>query len=178
MLEKIKDILELRKFPNDQLRTEIKRIPWDTTFLLEAILWSKRSHDPQTKCGCVLAKNNVLIMAGYNGFISEINDTALPNLRPFKYPFFIHAEHNAILNCARRGVSTAGATAYISGEPCNYCLQYLWQASISRIVYTNYSKPNMVDNEEHKRQQRALLYLMDNRMSFEFIDLSEIKENI
>ena len=33
----------------------------------------------------------------------------------------VHAEENAILNCARQGVSCKGSTLYVNGEPCAKC---------------------------------------------------------
>ena len=47
---------------------------WDNIFLLDATLWSMKSHDPQTKCGCVLASGNTKISCGYNGFIRKIDN--------------------------------------------------------------------------------------------------------
>lgn len=140
------------------------KIEWDHFFLCEAYLISLRSHDPQTQCGCVFTKHNTIISAGYNGFISDIDDFALPNLRPHKYPFMMHSEQNTIFNAARNGISTLGATAYITGEPCNNCLQYMWQAGIARIVFSDFNKIAMLDNEEHRKVQSALLYLMNERM--------------
>lgn len=168
MLEKIKDILGLMTLRPEEIRTNRKRIDWDSIFLLEALLWSYRSHDPQTQCGCVLVRNRTVLSTGYNGFIGEIDDSALPNLRPStpeqqisKNDFMIHAEHNAILNCAKNGISTCGATAYITGEPCNWCFQYMWQANISNIVYSDFSKPKMVENDKHTRIRKALLCLIE-----------------
>ena len=174
MYEKTKDILDSMNLSKEKIRKEIRKISWDHTFLYEAILWSSRSHDAETKCGCVLARHSSTIGTGYNGFISEIDDTVLPNVRPFKYPFFLHAEHNAILNCARFGVKTSGATAYITGMPCNDCLQYLWQAGICRIVYTNFSKPRMIENEEFKNNRKILLELMSDRIIIDFIPYEEL----
>jgi dCMP deaminase len=168
VLSKIRDILGLTNVPLEEMRKDQKRIDWNSIFLLESLLWSYRSHDPQTQCGCVLVRNNTVLSTGYNGFIRKINDDALPNLRPStpeqtisKYDFMIHAEHNAILNCVRDGISTTGATAYVTGEPCNWCLQYMWQAGISRIVYSDFNDPKMLKNESHKRIQTALLELMN-----------------
>ena len=58
----------------------------------------------------------------------------------------IHAEENAILNCARQGISCKGTTLYINGEPCLKCANRIVQAGISRVVYssTGYS-PNGLD---------------------------------
>jgi dCMP deaminase len=164
--EKIKDLLGLTKIANEKLRIEEKRIEWNHIFLLEALLWSFRSHDPQTKHGCVLVRDKTVLSTGYNGFISEVDDTQLPNLRPYKYDFMVHAEHNAILNCVRNGVSTLGAKAYITGAPCNSCLQYMWQAGINEIFYSDFSNTKMIDNEEYVRIQAALLILMNEKYTF------------
>jgi dCMP deaminase len=187
MFEKIRDILGLKSVLPQDLRKETKRISWDHIFLIEAKLWSRRSPDAQTQCGCVLTKDNTVLSTGYNGFIRGVDDKALPNLRPFKYDFMIHAEHNAILNCARSGVTTVGATAYITGEPCNPCLQYMWQAGINRVVYSDWNNPEMMKNDAHKRVRRALLKLMNPyfddldeeliRMEMVFVPSTEIQEN-
>ena len=174
MFEKIKEVLNLKNIPNEKIRKSVERIPWEHTFLLEAILWSNRSHDAETKCGCVITRNNTILSTGYNGFIRGIDDSALPNVRNFKYDFMIHAEHNAILNCVRNGISTIGSTIYITGQPCNWCLQYMWQAGIQNIVYTDYSQPKMVQSKEQNRIRKALLILMGNKMSFQFIPMKEI----
>lgn len=114
---------------------------WDNMFFSEAVLWSRRSHDSQTQCGCVLVKNKTVIATGYNGFMREINDEALPTTRPDKYPYMIHAEANAVYNCAREGKSTLGATAYITAPPCTTCLQMLWQCGVHDIYFSDLSSP-------------------------------------
>ena len=167
MKEETKGLLGLTNIPLEELRIEKNKIEWNHIFLLEALLWSYRSHDPQTQCGCVLVRDKTILSTGYNGFISDIDDTQLPNVRPFKYDFMIHAEHNAILNCARNGVSTNGATAYITGIPCNNCLQYMWQANIAHIVYSDFAVTNMTDNQEYINKQKVLLELMNEKYSFE-----------
>ena len=116
---------------------------WDNIFLQEATLWSRRSHDIETQCGCVLVKDKTVISSGYNGFIRDIDDSDLPNTRPDKYPFMIHAEANAIYNSVRIGRSTLGATAYITAIPCLSCLQMLYQCGIKEIVYSDISNPKM-----------------------------------
>jgi len=114
---------------------------WDNIFFSEAVLWSRRSHDSQTQCGCVLVKNKTSIATGYNGFMRDINDRALPSARPDKYPFMIHAEANAIYNCVRQGKSTLGARAYVTAPPCTVCLQMLWQCGVHEIYFSDLSSP-------------------------------------
>ena len=48
----------------------------------------------------------------------------------------IHAETNAIIQAALHGVSTKGATCYVTHLPCINCTKALINAGISRIVYS------------------------------------------
>jgi len=111
-------------------------------------MWSHRSHDEQTKCGCFIAsQDHTPISFGYNGFIRNIDDSILPRYRPEKYPYMIHAEANAIYNAVRQGKSLMGSIAYISGKPCIVCLQSLYQSGINKIYYTDWSSPRMIENQ-------------------------------
>ena len=147
----------------DHCKEELKRINWDEYFILQAFLVSTRSHDAQTQHGCIFVKNKTIIATGYNGFIKGINDEVLPNLRPEKYPFFIHSEQNALLSCAYNGISCRKATAYITGIPCIQCLQSMYQAGISEMVFpTNYNVAHMIQNEKEENNREILIRLMKN----------------
>ena len=161
MLERIKELLGMKEVPNDQYHAKIKKIPWDHTFLLEALAWSKRSHDPDTQNGCIIVRNNRILSTGYNGFIRNIDDSMLPNQRPYKYEWMIHAEQNAIFNAARNGVSTDGATAYVTMKPCLSCFQFLWQAGIDKIVYSNMGSSKHFHSVENDNKLEALLTLIN-----------------
>lgn len=137
---------KLKKWHDEHI--EIERDDWDTFFLNRAINVSTRSLDSQTKVGAVLVKNNTELSSGYNGPIRNAKDYFIPNVRPDKYQFFIHAEVNAVLNAARLGHSTLGSTCYCTHQPCQQCLQFLWQAGISRIIYCkNYAKFNSLEGD-------------------------------
>lgn len=47
----------------------------------------------------------------------------------------VHAEMDALLSCARTGVSTAGGTLYTTTFPCHNCTRHLIVAGIRRVVY-------------------------------------------
>jgi tRNA(Arg) A34 adenosine deaminase TadA len=58
----------------------------------------------------------------------------------------VHAEQNAITDCAKRGVSCADATAYITHYPCINCMKMLCAAGIKNIKYTkNYNNDSLVE---------------------------------
>lgn len=148
---------------------------WDNIFFLEAVLWSRMSHDAQTKCGCVLVKNKSTISTGYNGFMRDISDFAFPTVRPYKYPFMIHAEANAIYNAAREGKSTIGATAYITAPPCTQCLQMLWQCGISEICFTDLSSPKLCFYGEEYKQ---VLEEIHSRMKCRYVPKKNLSNEL
>uniref|UniRef100_A0A6M3IQ50 Putative CMP/dCMP deaminase zinc-binding n=1 Tax=viral metagenome TaxID=1070528 RepID=A0A6M3IQ50_9ZZZZ len=49
----------------------------------------------------------------------------------------VHAEQNAIINASRLGVSTEGATLYVTGKPCILCTKMLINAGVDIVNYTN-----------------------------------------
>lgn len=49
----------------------------------------------------------------------------------------LHAEMNAILQCAENGVSTRGAAVYVTYYPCLNCTKALIQAGVKRVYYAH-----------------------------------------
>ena len=144
---------------------------WDCIFMQEATLWSRRSHDSQTQCGCVLVKDKTVISTGYNGFIRDIDDSSLPSTRPNKYPFMIHAEANAIYNSVRIGRSTLDSKAYITAPPCINCLQMLYQCGIKEIIFSGISSPKMcIYNDDYA----TILKKMSGKLKLRYLPLSLI----
>lgn len=47
----------------------------------------------------------------------------------------IHAEMNAIINCARRGVSTLGGVLYCTTFPCHNCAKHIVAAGIQHVYF-------------------------------------------
>ena len=47
----------------------------------------------------------------------------------------VHAEMEAMLSCARNGISTVGATLYSTTFPCHNCAKHIVAAGIQRVVY-------------------------------------------
>ena len=148
---------------------------WDIIFMQEATLWSRRSHDSQTQCGCVIVKNKTVISTGYNGFVREIDDSVLPDTRPDKYPFMIHAEANAIYNAVRLGRSTLYSTIYITAPPCLGCLQMLYQCGIKNIFYSDISKPKMVVYNDNYTK---MLEMTADKMCFRYVPKSKLNANL
>ena len=110
---------------------------------------SKRSHDVQTQHGCVITDiNNRILGVGYNGFPKGMDDSQLPNTRPDKYPWMIHAERNALSNCV---VRPDNGIAYVTGQSCNDCIIALWQEGIKKVVMSIDHGTHLFDDDAKKR---------------------------
>jgi len=103
----------------------MERPTWDEYFSQFAFLAATRSHDSETKVGCVLVYENRIISVGYNGFCSGVDERGLPVTRPYKYPYMVHSEENAISNMVIR--PRGNIIAYITHMPCHRCAKLLWQ---------------------------------------------------
>lgn len=156
-------IQKLVDWDNKEDKKEIKRPDWDDFFLVLAFNISQRSSDGRSKHGCVLVKDKTIISTGYNSFVRDIPDFLFPNFSHEKLPFMAHSETNALLNCARTGVSCLGATAYITGMPCISCIQQLYNAGISKIIHGNRQWNSKGENYEVYRE--ILDWAMSGKMS-------------
>ena len=108
------------------------RPSWDDYLIGLAFAVSQRSHDSQTKHGCVLTDQDHRILGtGYNGFPRGMDDKELPTTRPEKYDWMIHSEINALSNCSIRPYN---GICYLTGEPCLPCLMQLHQNGIKKVI--------------------------------------------
>jgi dCMP deaminase len=118
-----------------QNRVLTERMSWDHVMMKLADTISFRSPDAQTRVGAVIVnKDHRILGMGYNGWMPGIDDTLIPNIRPLKYNFVIHAELNAILNCEHRPIN---GTLYCTHRPCPHCFHCIVTAGITELVYTN-----------------------------------------
>ena len=88
--------------------------------------------------GCILVnKDNRIVSTGYNGSLSgnpscdEIGHT----MRDGHCIATIHAEMNALLYCAKEGITVKGCKCYVTHFPCLNCTKALLQAGITEIYY-------------------------------------------
>jgi dCMP deaminase len=124
-------------------RRERERPGWDEYFLTIAEVVSRRSHDPETQVGVVVVDTNRRVIAtGYNGFPPGSDDSKLPNLRPDKYPFMVHAEMNAI---ASSRTDLRDSTFYVTYSPCLECAKAIITAGVREVVFRS-----AYDNSDHE----------------------------
>ena len=107
---------------------------------------SERSTCIRKRYGAIIVKNDVIIATGYNGAPSGLRHCTdiggcererlhIPSGQRHELCRALHAEQNAIIQAAKVGVSTEGATIYITLQPCVICAKMLVNAGITRIVH-------------------------------------------
>tara|TARA_Y100000816_G_C25702209_1_gene370954 strand:- start:65 stop:478 length:414 start_codon:yes stop_codon:yes gene_type:complete len=112
-----------------------ERPSWEKYFSDLTKLTSTRSPCKRLQVGCILVNDNRIIAQGYNGYLPGANHEA--TMRDGHEIGTVHAEQNAIADCAKRGVSCNGSTAYITHYPCVNCMKIMCSAGISEIKYNN-----------------------------------------
>jgi len=121
------------------------RPTWDEYFIevMEAI--AKRATCDRGRSGCVIAKDNRLLVTGYVGspiglpHCDEVGHLMKKVIHEDEHISShcvrtIHAEMNAILQAARNGIAIEGATLYCRMTPCRNCGMSIINAGIKRVV--------------------------------------------
>jgi dCMP deaminase len=122
----------------------MSRITWDDYFFEIVDVTSKRSPCSRLKVGCLLTRNNRIISQGYNGFLPGCPHESI--IRNNHEQATLHAEQNAVANCAKRGVSCNNCTAYVTHYPCIICTRMLLASGIKTIKYINdYKNDELVE---------------------------------
>ena len=114
-----------------------KRIKWDQYFMMQAVLLASRSTCERLSVGAVIVRDKRIIAGGYNGSVAG-DDHCIDvgcYLEDGHCVRTIHAEMNAILQCAKFGESTDNAEIYVTDFPCLQCTKMLLQAGITKINY-------------------------------------------
>ena len=110
-----------------------ERPSWNEYFKEIVLATAKRSPCERLKVGCILVHENRIISQGYNGFLPGCPHDSI--IRDNHEQATVHAEQNAICDCAKRGVSCNGSIAYITHYPCLICTRLLLAAGIRKIFY-------------------------------------------
>ncbi len=149
---------EVKQVPQDVKNTDTKDLPageaggkyirpsWDDYFLglLEPL--SKRgSCDRGRNSSIIVSPHNTILATGYVGappgqphcdeaghlMIKVTHNDGHESQHCVRT---IHAEENAILQCAKDGIKVEGATMYIKMTPCYNCAMRILRVGIKRVV--------------------------------------------
>jgi len=122
-----------------------QRPGWDEYFMEVCEAISKRATCDRGRSGCVIAKDNQLLVTGYVGAPAGLPhcDEVGHQLKQMVHGDgsttthcvrTVHAEQNAICQAAKRGIAIAGATLYCRMTPCRTCAMLIINCGIVRVV--------------------------------------------
>jgi dCMP deaminase len=111
----------------------MSRPSWDEYFKEIVQVTAKRSPCERLQVGCLFVIDNRIISQGYNGFLPGCKHNSI--VRDGHEQATVHAEQNAIADCAKRGVTSNNSIAYITHYPCIICLRIMLAAGIKQIKY-------------------------------------------
>jgi dCMP deaminase len=131
-------------------------INWDEYFMLQAIMASFKSKDPNTKVGCVFVDdNNHQLSMGYNGQIAGIDESQIPwgnnktvSLDKQKYAYVVHSEANAILHAK---ADLANSKCYVTLFPCNECAKMIATVKVKEIIFLSDKYNDTLENQISKK---------------------------
>ena len=140
----------------------------DKNFLNIAKELSFASKCVSKQVGAVIVKDGRILSTGYNGTPAGYQNCSdfwdgkyTKDHHDWSKTYEIHAEMNAIIWAARKGISIEGATIYVTLEPCSECSKYLIASGIKRIVYEK--------SYEHTNSQIISRFIKDNNVHIEQI---------
>ena len=122
----------------------MNRLLWDEYFKQIVLVTKNRSPSERLQVGCLLVKDNRIISQGYNGFLPGAPHESI--IRDNHEMATVHAEQNAISDCAKRGVSCNESISYITHYPCIHCCRLLLASGIKEIKYIDdYKNDELVE---------------------------------
>lgn len=126
-------------------KQEYKRPTWDEYFLEVMAAIAKRATCGRIRLGCVVAKDRQVLSTGYNGSAAgmphcdEVGHLIKKTVHEDGHVSehcvrTVHAEMNAMINAAKRGIALDGGTLYCGMTPCRTCAMSIINAGIKRVV--------------------------------------------
>jgi dCMP deaminase len=138
----------------------------DKNFINIATEIASASKCVSKQVGAVIVKDGRILSTGYNGTPAGYTNCCdywegeyTPEHHDWSKTYEIHAEMNAIIWAARKGISIEGGTIYVTLEPCSECSKNLIASGIKRIVY--------LKEYEHTHSATVSKFLKDNGVSIE-----------
>lgn len=122
----------------------MERITWDQFFMAQSHLLALRSTCTRLAVGSTIVRDKRIIAGGYNGSISG-DDHCIDKgcyVVDNHCVRTVHAETNALLQCAKYGTPTKGADLYVTHFPCLPCTKSIIQAGIKNLYYATDYKNN------------------------------------
>lgn len=141
----------------------------DENFINIALEIASASKCVSKQVGAVIVKDGRILSTGYNGTPAGFqncnehwDNKYTKDHHDWSKTYEIHAEMNAIIWAARKGISIEDGTIYVTLEPCSECSKNLIAAGIKRIVYDK--------AYEHTNSEVVSKFIKDNGVTIEKLE--------
>lgn len=163
-----KNRAENKPILNNRRRIRMKRIAWHQYFMAQAHLVALRSTCTRLMVGAVVIREKRIIASGYNGSVADgshcIDDGCY--IVEGHCVRTVHAEANALLQCAKFGVPTNETEMYVTHFPCLHCTKQIIQAGISKVYYAN----------DYRNNELAIQLFKESNVAVEKVPVIDIAE--
>ncbi|MBO2534892.1 MULTISPECIES: ComE operon protein 2 [Rummeliibacillus] len=167
----------------------MERITWNQFFMAQSHLLALRSTCTRLSVGATIVRDKRIIAGGYNGSISG-DDHCIDKgcyVVDNHCVRTVHAEINALLQCAKYGTPTNGADLYVTHFPCLPCTKSIIQAGIQDLYYAEDYKNNPYALELLEQagvnvvhvpfDERKIDFLSDEKITLYVDLLSKLREH-
>lgn len=144
----------------------LNRIKWDQYFMAQSHLLALRSTCTRLTVGATIVRDKRIIAGGYNGSVSGGTHCIDEGCYVVDNHCIrtVHAEINALLQCAKFGVPTENAEIYVTHFPCLQCTKAIIQAGIKVVYYA----------EDYKNHPYAMELFAKSNIRVEKVPLQEM----
>ncbi|WP_404453084.1 ComE operon protein 2 [Virgibacillus necropolis] len=115
----------------------MERISWDQYFMAQSHLLALRSTCERLTVGATIVRDKRIIAGGYNGSVSGDSHCIDEGCYVVDGHCVrtVHAEANALLQCAKFGVPTEDSEMYVTHFPCLQCCKTIIQSGVRTVYY-------------------------------------------
>lgn len=154
------------------------RPSWDEYFMEIARAVAKRATCDRGRSGCVISKDKQILVTGYVG-----SPAGLPHCDEIGHMMktmrhedgsetnhcvrTTHAEQNAIVQAAKKGVSIDGATLYCKMTPCRICAKMIINSGIKEVRCENKYHAGAESEDMFKKVGIDIHYISEETEQYE-----------
>lgn len=117
----------------------------DHTFERLYEIAENQSDDAEKKVAAITLSRS---LHAWNSFVRGAS--GLPNTRPDKYEYIIHAEANLVATAARCGIKLQDEVILCTLSPCQNCIRTMFQAGIREIYYKETYRAHNIEMRDIK----------------------------
>lgn len=156
-------------FSQKEFSCEQGRSKFDIEMMKKAYQISERSGDWWRQVGAVAVKNNKVVLEGWNRALPDeheayrhgaIRDLMEVGEKP-EFSHYIHAEQSIISQAAKKGISLAGASLYVTHFPCPVCAKLIVESGFDSCFFAEGSSSLQGDQLISKSGVRLIQVMLE-----------------